>query len=755
MGRRCWRAFSAIVIVGIFAGGLAAAPAAQASCAVPTNEIEAENCLPGAPASDWDIQGAGDGSVQGYATDISVDQGETVRFKVESSVTYGLDIYRLGYYGGSGARKVGTALAAGGPQDQPSCGGDASTGLIDCGNWSQSAAWNVPANATSGIYIAVAVRNGAPVGHIAFIVRDDDGRSDLLFQTSDTTWQAYNRYGGNSLYAGSPAGRAYEVSYNRPFTTADYAVEDWLFNAEYPMVRWLERNGYDVSYFTGVDSDRRGEEIREHGAFLSVGHDEYWSGGQRAQVEAARDASVHLAFFSGNEVFWKTRWEDGHRTLVCYKETRADAKIDPLGTVWTGTWRDPRFSPPADGGRPENALTGTAFSVNSGTRTIQVPAADGKLRLWRGTSVANLGSGATALLAEDTLGYEWDADFDNGVRPAGLVRLSSTTADDVEVLQDYGSTYARGTATHHLTLHRDTNGAGQDALVFGAGTIQWSWGLDSTHELGSAPTSPAMQQATTNLFADMGAQPTSPQAGLQFATASTDTIAPTATINGPATFSVSAGVQRTIQGDAADAGGGRVGAVEVSVDGGSSWHPASGRESWSYTWTPSSGGSVTPLARAADDSANLAGADQSTPPPSGGNPGSGTQPSGSSGGAGTQGDKGSGPSTSPGLEIASGFAVGPERARMSRKGIVRLLVACPHGEQDCRVQLRLKRRGRLLAGKTVVVEHGDERRVALKLDRSTRRKLIRKRTLRATVVGISDGQKTRTSIRLLAPRRLP
>ena len=76
------------------------------------------------------------------------------------------------------------------------------------------------------------------------------------------------------------------------------------------MVRWLEANGYDVSYFTGVDSDRRGAEILEHQVFLSVGHDEYWSAGQRANVEAARAAGVHLAFFSGNEVFWKTRWEN-------------------------------------------------------------------------------------------------------------------------------------------------------------------------------------------------------------------------------------------------------------------------------------------------------------------------------------------------------------------------------------------------------------------------------------------------------------
>jgi Domain of unknown function (DUF4082)/Bacterial Ig-like domain len=512
------------------------------ACATPTNAIVAENCLAGQPASEWDVVGAGDTTIQGYAAQFSVNRGSTVQFKVDTNAgAYRFDIYRMGYYGGAGARRVATVTpSATLPQVQPSCLNDAATGLIDCGNWAVSGSWAVPAAATSGIYFAKVVRtdNGG-ASHIFFVVRDDASTSQLLFQTSDTTWQAYNNYGGNSLYTGSPVGRAYKVSYNRPFNTRTVAGgEDWVFNAEYPMVRWLEANGYDMSYFSGIDSDRLGSLIQRHRVFLSVGHDEYWSGAQRANVEAARNAGVNLAFFSGNEVFWKTRWEnsiDGsgtpYRTLVSYKETHANAKIDPTA-AWTGTWRDPRFSPPADGGRPENGLTGTIFAANGVgiDYSIVIPEADGKMRFWRNTSVATLASGQSATMPVGTLGYEWDIDADNGFRPPGLVRLSSTTLTIGAALLDFGSTFGTATLNHALTLYKHSSGA----RVFGAGTVQWSWGLDSNHDKGSAPADVRMQQATVNLFADMNVQPGTLQAGLVAATASTDIAAPTSAISAPA-----------------------------------------------------------------------------------------------------------------------------------------------------------------------------------------------------------------------------
>ena len=588
----------------------AATPAVAAPCDPPVaNPVACENTLPGSPESEWGISGAGSASIQGFATDMSVDQGQTIGFKVDTTASsYRLDIYRMGYYGGDGARRVATVTPTV-LNNQPNCLNDVATGLIDCGNWTQNASWAVPASAVSGIYFARLVRTDGTAGasHVFFVVRDDDGASDMLFQTSDTTWQAYNTYGGNSLYTGAPAGRAYKVSYNRPFTTRGNAPEDWVFNAEYPMVRFLESNGYDVSYSSGVDTDRRGAELLEHKVFMSVGHDEYWSGAQRANVEAARGAGVHLAFFSGNEVFWKTRWEnsiDGsgtaHRTLVSYKETHANAKIDPLANTWTGTWRDPRFSPPADGGRPENGLTGTMFAINCCAINMVVGQADGQMRFWRNTRVATLGTNATTTIGTNVIGYEWDEDPDNGFRPPGTFRVSQT-AGSGDRLQDHGSTYAQGQATHAMTTYRAASGA----LVFSAGTIQWAWALDGNHDRGSAAPDTAAQQATVNLFADMSVQPDTLRPGLTAAAASTDTTGPTTAITSPAAgATLPVGSPVTISGTATDTGG-RVGGVEVSSDNGTTWRRATGRGSWSYTFTPSTSGALTLRARAVDDSANL------------------------------------------------------------------------------------------------------------------------------------------------------
>jgi Domain of unknown function (DUF4082)/Bacterial Ig-like domain/Bacterial Ig domain len=611
---------SLVALLGLAAATLSVpllAPPANAAidpCGPEGNKISCENSKPGSPRDVWDIDGAGDNSIQGFATDISVNVGQRIDFKIDTDATaYKVEIYRTGYYAGDGARKIDTVTpSASLPQTQPACISDVATDLYDCGNWGVSASWNVPSSAVSGVYIARLERtdNGG-TSHITFVVRDDASTSDVVFQTADPTWHAYNGYGGANFYEGGSAGRAFKLSYNRPFATRGrQSGRDFYMSSEYAMVRFMERNGYDVSYIAGVDTDRRGALLTNHRVFLSVGHDEYWSGAQRANVEAARGAGVNLMFLSGNEVYWRTRYEpsiDGtntsYRTLVSYKETWANRKLDP-SAEWTGTWRDPRYAPQSAGAnRPENALTGTMYMANFSDLAMQVKAEEGKLRLWRNTSVASLATGATATLAPHTVGYESNEDLDNGSRPAGMIRLSTTTGAVPEYLQDFGNTVAPGVTTHHLTLYRAPSGA----LVFSAGSVQWAWGLDGVHDSAWTP-EPAdvrMQQAQVNLFADMGVQPTTLAVGLVAAAKSTDAAGPTTVITAPAAgASKPNGTSVTVTGTATDTGGGRVAGVEVSTDGGATWHPASGTSSWTYTYVQKGVGTVPLRARATDDSVN-------------------------------------------------------------------------------------------------------------------------------------------------------
>jgi hypothetical protein len=570
------------------------------------NAIVTENLLTGNPASEWDINGAGDLSIQGFATEISVNKGQTVHFKINvtDAASFGIKIYRIGYYNGNGARLIADLGAFSGVTQPPPIA-DAATGLIDCGNWSESAHWDVPSDAVSGVYIARLTRNNG-ASHIIFIVRDDASHSPLYFKTSDATWQAYNGYGGNSLYVGNttyPGGHATKVSYNRPFTTRNggggsSSSEDWFFNAEYPMIRWIERNGYDVTYSTDVDAHRYGSLILNHKVFLAVGHDEYWSAQQRTNIENARGSGVHLAFFDGNEIYWKTRWEnsiDGnntsYRTLVCYKEgtlgeNQCGTKCDPISTVWTGLWRDGCEYSSADGCRPENSLSGQ-ISWDGTVSTIQVPNTYKNLRFWRNTSIATLSAGQTAALAQNTLGYEWDFQQYDSNYPPGRIRMSETTV---------------GSHTHHLSLYRHPSGS----LIFGAGTVQWSWGLDENHDGAVSTQNKDMQQATVNLFADMGVQPATLQQGLIAATQSSDVLPPSSTITNPTNgSSVQAGKQITITGTAVDQGGGTVAGIEISTDGGTTWHVATGTNNWSYSWTPPAQGSVTIKSRSVDDIGNI------------------------------------------------------------------------------------------------------------------------------------------------------
>jgi methionine-rich copper-binding protein CopC len=620
----------------VTAGALLVVSPATAAHAACGNPVVCENQQTGTPQATWDVPNPST-SIVGFADPFSVAVGGTINFKIKTSAaTFTIDIYRIGYYGGDGARKI-TSLTPDllASQNQPACSTNTTTGLVDCGNWSVSATWNVPSTAVSGVYFA-RITSSSGANQIPFVVRDDSSHADIVMMTSDETWQAYNDYGGGDFYVGSSTGspwccsaldpgRSVQISYNRPFSTRDDTPfgQDYFFNSEYPLIRFMEQNGYDVSYVSQSDVAQSGGAtmLEQHKMFTVAGHSEYFDASDRNNITAARDAGVNLAFFSGNLMWWKTRWANSQfgnepfRTLITYKESLDSTQSDPSDPpTWTGAWRDTRFSPPGDAS-PENSLTGQLWDVNCCSYAETVPAAYAKLQIWKHTAVASLASGQTYTMPDETLGYEWDSDIDNGSRPAGEIDMSQTCATVQQKLATDREELVSDNACNSLTLYRASSGA----LVFDAGTIQWTWGLDSNHD-GDVqnPPDPAMQQATVNLFADMGVQPATLMSGLVAGVQPHYTAAPTTTITSPSSgASFGNGSTVTVSGTAADSGGGVVSAVEVSTNGGSTWHPATAMSAagtsvtWSYTWGAAGNGSVTIEARASDDAANLGAASQS------------------------------------------------------------------------------------------------------------------------------------------------
>ena len=195
-------------------------------------------------------------------------------------------------------------------------------------------------------------------------------------------------------------------------------------------------------------------------------------------------------------------------------------------STWTGTWRDPRF--PGAGGQPENALIGNLYMDDQTNVALgiplKVPSTDANTWFWANTAVAKLQAGQVASLGQYVVGYEVNEDLDNGFRPAGLIDLSSTTfTTPSHVLVPWGTTVGTGTGTHSLSLYRAASGA----LVFGAGTVQWDWGLGFNNwgpinEGTTEAPDLSIEQATVNLLANMGTQPATLVSGLVAATASTD-----------------------------------------------------------------------------------------------------------------------------------------------------------------------------------------------------------------------------------------
>lgn len=256
--------------------------------------------------------------IEGYCSHQSISAGETLRFFVSTDPArqFTLDIYRMGYYGGAGARQM-TRLGPlmGATQAVPEMG--AAPGRLRECRWEPSAELKIPEDWPSGVYLGklttIPQARSEPYwqSYVIFIVRDDRA-ADILFQCSDNTWQAYNRWPVNeSLYTHPDGAHApgVAVSFDRPYGKyvqifdAPQSIGSGEFLLwEYPLCYWLEKHGYDVAYGANRDTLDAAFVTRCR-TFLSVGHDEYWDAKQYYAIEKAIDEGVNILWLCGNSVF--------------------------------------------------------------------------------------------------------------------------------------------------------------------------------------------------------------------------------------------------------------------------------------------------------------------------------------------------------------------------------------------------------------------------------------------------------------------
>jgi hypothetical protein len=487
------------------------------------NAVAVENCYPG--STSWRATAAGPVSststnIEGFATATSVNQGGSVDIKVNTAdnAPYRIEIYRMGYYGGSHARLVSTIPNLVGLRQDACQSGTGNTGLLDCSNWTTSATITTSTAWPTGVYMLRLVRTDSGTdNNVLLVVRDDSSTSDVLFTVPTSTYQAYNNYGGKSLYDFNSSGdttvagtaRAVKVSYDRPYSETYTTDPNWFGYQDVASVGFLERNGYNISYITSTDLHASGAQVASHKAFVSPTHDEYWSAEMRSAVTSARNSGTGLFWLGSNQVYWKIRFESSpfsgsaNRVEVCYKST-ASGGADPVSP--TGTWRDP-----AGANQPENALLGHMY-IGDNDQTmfkLGVSAAQGKNRIWRHTDLASMATGTSTTLGQKLVGWEWNARVANGLEPAGT-QVWTSSAVTGELVQNNGRNYiTNASATVDGTVYQASSGA----YVVSTGTNYWSRGLDNDGT-GSGEPNGYIQQATVNVLSDMNATATTPMAGV-------------------------------------------------------------------------------------------------------------------------------------------------------------------------------------------------------------------------------------------------
>lgn len=427
--------------------------------------------------------------IAGYANTVSIDEGGAVDLYVSTaSPTYTVTAYRMGWYGGAEGRQIWASGSVPG-RSQPACPVVAPTNTVEC-HWARPLhVQTTVAGWPQGDYLFKLTAASGYQSYIPLTIRDDASHAAYLIQNDVTTWEAYNTYGGYSLYQG-PAGpgqstlanRARIVSFDRPYAFGQGAAD--FLGLELKLVALAESRGLDVTYTTDINVNQRPGLLLDHRAFISLGHDEYWSRTQRNAVVAARAHGVNLFFMGANAIYRPIRLESSplgpDRWEVDYKNARQDplyGKDNSLVTPWA--WRDPPLND------PESKILGEEWQCNPARANMVV--SDPTAWVWGGLHLAP----GTQL--PNVVGPEYDHYSPNQPSPPDVQILAASPITCNGVAHQADMTYY----SWHST------GAG----VIDTGTIDWVGFLAPVCGTTCPEVNRAVTDATLNILRVFGEGP--------------------------------------------------------------------------------------------------------------------------------------------------------------------------------------------------------------------------------------------------------